>query len=702
MIKKLLLSLHGDLLYRNSFYLMLATAVMAGFGFFFWLITARLFATTNIGVATTLISVMNLVSLLSPLGFGAAFVRFLPTAENKNERINTGLILVSASSAILALLFIVFARVISPQLVFVQHNLFYSTIFIVACVMNTLNLLTNSVFLAYRQTKYILVINVIFSFFKMLAPLAFVAWGAFGIFTAAAAAQLLGTLLSLFAMAKWFDYRPAFTINRQFIATIWRYNLTSYVSGAINLLPVTLLPIIILNNLGAEPAAYYYIAMMIGNLLYAIPFATTSALFAEGSHDEKSLGHNFKKSLVMISLLLLPSIVVLFLGSGEILHIFGKAYEGGGATFLQLVALAGITVSGFSLCGSLFLVKKDNAATIILNTVYTAATVGFAYALLPFGLPGIGIAWILGNGAATVAGCILYFWRPHKYIRLKYENATHEKRSVMRSKIAFMQARRKNGSRNNILLCYPDRPYICHTLYHVAHKLGLTISNDPSVAFDVGVIFCDITKIPDDPVRTKLTEQHAMVNGRCIDISKSRVEEVFKNVFGYGSHIDPRTYDGTYIRKSERNTAHDGKIMDGPSEPEEGYIYQRLINNVHDNDTVYEIRTMIAKDTIPFTLYKFKSINDRFNNTLYPIWVDTDEALNPDEQAKVLAFCREFGLDYGELDILRDKDDGKIYIIDANNTPGKPQRGVDMSKEMHDRLVSVLADAFETKFIKKA
>ena len=34
------------------------------------------------------------------------------------------------------------------------------------------------------------------------------------------------------------------------------------------------------------------------------------------------------------------------------------------------------------------------------------------------------------------------------------------------------------------------------------------------------------------------------------------------------------------------------------------------------------------------------------------------------------------GIDYGELDILRDNNDGRIYIVDANNTPSGPPNGL--------------------------
>lgn len=41
--------------------------------------------------------------------------------------------------------------------------------------------------------------------------------------------------------------------------------------------------------------------------------------------------------------------------------------------------------------------------------------------------------------------------------------------------------------------------------------------------------------------------------------------------------------------------------------------------------------------------------------------------------------CRIMGLDYGELDVLRDTEDGKLYVADVNNTPWDPPT-ISMSK----------------------
>ncbi|MEK7538391.1 MAG: oligosaccharide flippase family protein [Patescibacteria group bacterium] len=406
-MKEKLYSLFQDSLFRNSFYLMLATGVMAGFGFFFWLISARLFSTEDIGLATTLISVMNIIALLSLIGFDSAFVRFLPNSDKRNDHLNTGLILVGATALVLAFLFIVFVPEISPRISFIGENLPIALAFIFFCVMSALNILTDSVFLADRQTKFTLIINTAFSVLKMVLPFAFIGWGALGVFTAAAIAQTVGFVLSIVVMMRKFDYRPQFIISNNILKLVRQYCLGNYIAVILNLLPIALLPIIITNNLGPEQAAYYYIVMMIANLLYVIPQATTKSLFAEGSNNEGTLRTNVGKSVRNISILLIPAIAVLILGGKYILGIFGEDYSTGGLTLLYFIAIAAIPVSGYSIFYALLRIKKGLNGLIITNIFYAGSIIGLSYALLPMGLVGIGIAWLFGNVVASVVSCLM-------------------------------------------------------------------------------------------------------------------------------------------------------------------------------------------------------------------------------------------------------------------------------------------------------
>ena len=58
------------------------------------------------------------------------------------------------------------------------------------------------------------------------------------------------------------------------------------------------------------------------------------------------------------------------------------------------------------------------------------------------------------------------------------------------------------------------------------------------------------------------------------------------------------------------------------------------------------------------------------------------------------------GMDYGELDILRDNDNGKIYIVDANKTPGFNFDGCSESDKTI--IIRRLTAAFKEAFISDA
>ena len=45
------------------------------------------------------------------------------------------------------------------------------------------------------------------------------------------------------------------------------------------------------------------------------------------------------------------------------------------------------------------------------------------------------------------------------------------------------------------------------------------------------------------------------------------------------------------------------------------------------------------------------------------------QVLKPDEVERLLEFCGAIGLDYGELDVLLDNGDGRIYVVDVNKPP---------------------------------
>ena len=67
------------------------------------------------------------------------------------------------------------------------------------------------------------------------------------------------------------------------------------------------------------------------------------------------------------------------------------------------------------------------------------------------------------------------------------------------------------------------------------------------------------------------------------------------------------------------------------------------------------------------------------------------------EVEKIIQFCEKIGLDYGEIDILRDRGDQRIYIVDVNNDPAGPPAPISGNNSLP--AIVRLTQAFEKTFL---
>lgn len=398
----------GDSLYRNSIYLMVSSGVMAVFGFFFWMICARLFAAEQIGLATTIISVMGLIASFSVLGLNTGMIRYLPKSKDKNNKINTGFTVVALTTIIVSCIFLVGIEKFSPRLLFIKENIIFSFAFIFFMVLNSLGSMMESVFVALRKTKFILLKNTIFSVIKIALPFAFIAFGAFGIFSAYMSAMLIGFGVVFLILIFKFNYKPKFVFYDNVMLKIGKYSFGNYIAGFIGGLPLMILPLMITNILHPETTAYYYMAMMIASLLFVIPGATNNSLFAEGSNNVKGLKKNVLKSIWIITILLIPAILITILFGGHILLAFGKEYSAQGFNFLKIMAISGIFVSINSIFGSVFRVRKRIFGIIIASIIGAVTILGLSYLFIDKGLIGIGYAYIIGQAIVGLTYALMY------------------------------------------------------------------------------------------------------------------------------------------------------------------------------------------------------------------------------------------------------------------------------------------------------
>lgn len=249
------------------------------------------------------------------------------------------------------------------------------------------------------------------------------------------------------------------------------------------------------------------------------------------------------------------------------------------------------------------------------------------------------------------------------------------------------------GHRRPTIAFYPDKPRPWYFIWPVMHVAGAKLIEDTSRA-DIVFHFDDTTLTANPAPRTK--PGATLVNFACDDVSKTRVADAWAKVAGYDLSVDPSAHHGPMVEKSELNAAHDGRIIEGPMEKLAGKTYQRLIDNEIDGGMVEDLRCCIVggKPTVSFR--KRRPLDRRFLNENTEVILDLPaNCYTEDEIAVIERFCDEIGLDWGGVDVLRDRMSGRIYVVDANKT----DMGPPVALRLGDKLKSTrrMARAFAAR-----
>ncbi|MEZ6022236.1 MAG: hypothetical protein R3C16_02210 [Hyphomonadaceae bacterium] len=238
----------------------------------------------------------------------------------------------------------------------------------------------------------------------------------------------------------------------------------------------------------------------------------------------------------------------------------------------------------------------------------------------------------------------------------------------------------------------PERARPWYLIWAVARAAGAKLAKDAAQA-DVVMQFEDATYSP-NPAPARLKPGARLVNFSCNDVSKTRVAAAAEIAFGRKLKIDPETHVGPAVEKSEINAAHDGRIVQCPTPALPGRVYQRVIDNRSiDPSIVEDLRTCTVGGKPVLVFIKRRPVTKRFLNTNTEVLLKTpQEVYTPEEIEQIGAFAREIGLEWGGVDVLRDRADGRLTIVDANKT----DMGPPISLNLPDKIVAtrMLAKAF--------
>ncbi len=400
-------------LFRNAYALMLSSGTTSALGFAYWVLAAHYYSPSVLGWNSAIISAMLFLAGVAQLSMNNVLVRFIPIAGKATLRlvIYTYLATLVAASLV-GLLFLLGVDTWSPTLKVINSTPVWALSFIGAVMTWCVFSLQDSVFTGLRQTFWVPIENSIFAVAKIVLLVAVASTlqrlGIYVSWSITAALTLIPVNLLIFRRLI-----PSYmAVSHAETSPIRARQILNFASGnylgtLFALASSLLLPILVANRAGAMANSYFYLAWTIAVGLQLVASNLAISLTVEASADRGQTAAYARLVLGQAARLLLPAVLVVFLGAPWILLAFGKFYAEQGTVALRLLALG--TIPNVLVNLSLGLARIQNRALLIMliQGALCVLILGLSALWLPvFGVNGVAFAWM---SSQTIVAVILVF-----------------------------------------------------------------------------------------------------------------------------------------------------------------------------------------------------------------------------------------------------------------------------------------------------
>lgn len=243
------------------------------------------------------------------------------------------------------------------------------------------------------------------------------------------------------------------------------------------------------------------------------------------------------------------------------------------------------------------------------------------------------------------------------------------------------------------VLFWPHQPRRVNKAFYALRDLSIEVVDDASKRTTDGGFFWSYrtrTEMPFD----QFAFFESLYNKGGVDVSKTRVERVWRRCGGRPVLIDPRRAIGTVVEKSDDQCARDASLKAAPVEPRDGYVYARYIDTRTQRNEYIDLRVALFGDVIPYVVKKYKrgALQEATRIAVTP----PQKVFSESEIALILDFARAFDVQYAEFDVLRERATGNIYIVDVNNIAGTAAALDTLSQVDRNLMWSLYLEHFET------
>lgn len=393
----------------NGYALVFSSGITSVLGVVYWILAARLYSEEIVGLNSAALAAMFFLTNLSQLNLVHALNRFVPSAGRGTARLIATAYLVSAAVALVAgAIFLLGVEVWSPSLHALRSSPASAVWFLFAAASWCIFTMQDGVLVGLRQAKWVPLSSTLYALIKLAMIVLFATrLPESGVFLSWTAPVLLlvvpmSALIFLRLVPK---HVAASAPSEAGVRprTIVRFVAGDYLSSMVWVATVNLLPILVVERAGASAGAYFYLAWTIAYTLYFVSINMCMSLVTEGARDEAKLNVYSYQTLKQTLRLVVPIVAVVVVGAPYILQLYGSSYAAEGSTLLRLLCLSAIPYVFIAVRISMARVQRKILTIFLVYAALCSLVLALSLVWLePYGLTGVGLAWLIGQSAVMV------------------------------------------------------------------------------------------------------------------------------------------------------------------------------------------------------------------------------------------------------------------------------------------------------------
>lgn len=406
-VRGLVAGARSDRMLANSALLFTTSALMAGFGALFWVLAARLYPAETVGLAGAVVAASDTLALVAQLGLNIALVKTMPRSRHQAADFYVSMVVVASAATVFALGYVLLLPLTSPRVQDVLGSPWAALLFVALVAATAVNLLTDNVFLAIDRVRSYLWLNgIVLGVTKCALPFLLAGAGVLGLYGSVGGAALLCALASVVVILRHLP-RPTTLRPSEELRGARGFAGAGYVTVVLALTPQLVLPLLVVNELGAASAAYFFVSIQVVALQNAVVVAVGNAMYAESErHPERRTDIVRRGGLTMVAVCVLSAVAIVLIAP-FLLRVFGAQYAAEGTATLRVLALSVIGL-GLSYWAAMRLrIAHHPAAMVAAQVVGTTVVLGLSVAAVPRGTVWVAAALGVGYLVGGVVGYLI-------------------------------------------------------------------------------------------------------------------------------------------------------------------------------------------------------------------------------------------------------------------------------------------------------